>query len=224
MADDRAFPWAATLDADQLSAFIDDLWGAASGDDDLATLDAIEKAIAAHRPDPVPDLLCPITGREAEILSELANGLTYDRAAYAVGISRHTVRRVASTIFSKLGALNGTQAAAIAAHHGWLPGLRLPDSPAPVAARGAHTWRALYRESAARMREQPGTTVDIGPYTTLTSARVAARRINKGLLPQFSPAGSFKARHTRASDRDRRWIVAARYVGEPTSTTEGDPS
>ncbi|WP_426568167.1 response regulator transcription factor [Streptomyces canus] len=215
MADTRVFPWAADYDDDQLAAFIDDLWGAASGDDDLKTLDAIEQAIAQHQPAPVP---CPITAREAEILCELANGLSYEEAGPELGISPNTVRRVVGTIYTKLGVRNGTQAAAVAAHHGWLPGLRLPDPPPRAVARGPRAWRAMYREHAAWMRERPGVPVDIGPYSSQSSARQAACRIDKGLLPEFTPAGHFSARHARAA-HGGRWIVRAQYVGHQTTGT-----
>lgn len=47
-----SFGWAARLDADQLAAFLDELSLAASGDDDLATLQTVEKVIAEWRPAP----------------------------------------------------------------------------------------------------------------------------------------------------------------------------
>ena len=44
-----ALPWAALMDADDLEGFLADLADAASGDDDLATLDEVESAIARWR-------------------------------------------------------------------------------------------------------------------------------------------------------------------------------
>lgn len=44
-----ALSWAARLDADDLEGFLEDLAAAAAGDDDLSTLQRVEKAIATWR-------------------------------------------------------------------------------------------------------------------------------------------------------------------------------
>ncbi|WP_416976645.1 response regulator transcription factor [Streptomyces sp. T028] len=213
--DTFAFPWARSYDADQLSAFIEDLWGAASGDDDLVTLDAIEEAIARHQP--TPDR--PITEREAEFLAYLADGLTYGQIACAVGRSPSCVTTTCSNAFSKLGARNATQAVAVAVHHGWLPPLRLPDPPKSLAIHGPRNWRKLHAQAAAQMRERPLSFVDVGPYASRNSAHRAAQRVNAGLLPEFKPAGAFEA-HPRRTD-GTRWGLRMRYLGEPANPTTG---
>jgi hypothetical protein len=68
------------------------------------------------------------------------------------------------------------------------------------------------------MREKPGQTVPFGPYGSYGGAYGAARRINKGLLPEVQPAGSFSAQVVvNGSDQ---WVVEARYLGEPSSAKE----
>ena len=214
-ADNLAFPWARTYDADQVSAFIDDLWGAASGDNDLATLDAIEKVIAEHRPDPVP---CPLSVREIEILTEIASGETCESAAGNLGLTVDSVRSRCSDIYTRLGARCAAQATAIAAHHGWLPDLRTPAPVARVPKLPPHTWKTIYRERAAEMRKKPGEVVEIGPYGSRDGARRGALRISQGLLDVFRPAGFFEA---EAIPTDHaRWIVRARYIGAPVNTAQ----
>lgn len=210
-----AFPWARSYDADQLAAFIEDLWGAASGDNDLATLDAIEKVIAEHRPDPAP---CPLTAREIEVLTEVANGEMYESAAEHLGLSVPTVRSHCATIYDRLGARRGAQATAIAAHHGWLPGLHTPDPVAPIPKRGPHAWKALYRERAAEMCQRPGEVVEVGPYGSRNGALSSAARISKGLMDIFRPAGSFEAEAVPINYT--RWFVRARYIGMPGGTEQ----
>ncbi|WP_196217853.1 response regulator transcription factor [Streptomyces blattellae] len=215
MADRLAFPWARTYDADQLAAFIEDLWGAASGDDDLATLDAIEKAVTYHRPADVP---CPLSDRELEILTEVASGETRDSAARNLGISVESVRGRCPQIFARLGARNAPHAVAIAMRHGWIDDARVPeltDLPTRIA-QGPMGWHLIYQARAAEMRKQPGMTVELGPYGSQNGARGAARRIRKGQFRPFRPAGAFDARQVRTDGG--QWIVRASYTATPTST------
>lgn len=209
------FPWARAYDADQLAAFIEDLWGAASGDNDLATLDAIEKVIAEHRPDAVP---CPLSKREIEILTEIASGETYESAARNLGISTESLRGRCPQIYARLGARNAAHAVAIASRHGWITGARVPaltELPTRIV-HGPMRWNRLYQAGAVEMRKQPGLPVEIGPYGSASGARGAARRIRKGLYGPFRPAGAFDARPVRADDG--QWIVRASYKATPTST------
>ncbi|MGW6911499.1 response regulator transcription factor [Streptomyces sp. NPDC054940] len=220
MADNPAFPWARTYDADQLSAFVDDLWGAASGDNDLATLDAIEEVIAEHRPDiAVPR--CPLTERELQILTQLANGETYESAAGNLTISANSVRARCPQIYARLGAKNAVQAAAIAARHGWLADMQVPApvEDVPRILHGPHAWNRRYHQRAAEMRDKPGLPLDIGPYGSRSGARGAARCIRRGLYDAFQPAGSFDARTVRSEHGT--WLVSARYVGTTHNTAPG---
>lgn len=217
MTQNLAFPWAAQLDADQLEAFIEDLWGAASGNNDLDTLAAIEKVIAEHGPDPVPQRPCPLTGPEVDALTCIANGATYETAARQLGVTTATLRRQIEQAYFRLGAHNAAHASAVAARQGWLPDLRMPDLPPKVTRRGAHAWRALYFEATAEMRAHPGQPFQIGPYGACSGARNAAWRMQRGMPEMFQPARSFKAKAKCADDG--HWYVTARYVG----TTSDQP-
>lgn len=212
-----AFPWARTYDADQLDAFIEGLWAAASGDNDLATLDAIEEAIATHRPPAVP---CPLTPREIEILTEIASGESYESAARNLGLSLDTVRSRCVIIYGRLGTRRGAQATAIAVHHGWLPGLRVTAAAPDLSRLAPNAWKAIYRERAAEMRKHPGKVVEIGPYGSRNGAYKSAARINKGQLDVFQAAGSFEAEVVPV--QPSRWIVRARYVGTPVDASQED--
>ena len=52
----------------------------------------------------------PLTEREAEVLQLLAQGLANKQIAVALGISEHTVKFHVSSLYSKLGATNRTEA------------------------------------------------------------------------------------------------------------------
>ncbi|MFJ2004728.1 response regulator transcription factor [Streptomyces chartreusis] len=216
MTGDRlAFEWARSYDADQLAAFIEDLWGAASGDNDLATLDAIEQAVSEHRPPLKP---CPLTDRELEILTELASGETYEGAARNLGIGRDSVRARCPNIYARLGAKNGVQAAAIAERQGWLAGLHLPTPPTSPGC-GPISWPQIYRAQAAQLRRHPGRVAEFGPYRSRTAARRAASRIRRGVYEPFQPAGAFGAEFTGTEYGG--WLVHAHYRGTTSITTSG---
>ncbi|MGW0574801.1 response regulator transcription factor [Streptomyces sp. NPDC002920] len=206
------FPWARELTQDQRGAFLDDLWGAASGDNEMATLDAIEKAIAKHRP--VPE--CPITEREAEFLAYMADGLTYEQVAATVSRSSNSVRATYANAFAKLGARCGAQAVAIALHYGWLPNLELPDVPARCAPKGPLNWQYLHAQAADQMRKNPMSYIEVGPYASRNGAYQAARRASAGLMPEFRPAGAFEARPHRTAGVG--WNLRMRYLGEASTT------
>ncbi|WP_406168987.1 helix-turn-helix transcriptional regulator [Streptomyces sp. NBC_00996] len=216
--DDRVFPWAAEYDADQLAAFIEDLWGAASGDNDLATLQAVEDAIAAHRPAADLPAPCPLTEREVEILTLLASGATYASAGQKLNVTDHSVRRHAERIYDRLGVRNAAHAVSVAAHHRWLPDLPIPEPVARMPRAGPHTRLAMYQERAAEMRGRPGEPAEIGPYGSIAAVKNAAYRINRGLVNAFKPAGSFRAQAVRSDSG--QWFVRARYLGTPVRTTE----
>lgn len=63
-------------------------------------------------------LLDPLTNREMEVLHELARGQTNREIARTLIISIRTVKFHVSSILSKLGAGNRTEAVSIAAQHG----------------------------------------------------------------------------------------------------------
>jgi DNA-binding NarL/FixJ family response regulator len=60
-------------------------------------------------PQPEP-LAEPLTEREREVLQRIAQGLANKQIAVALGISEHTVKYHLSSIYTKLGATNRTEA------------------------------------------------------------------------------------------------------------------
>lgn len=230
MADDLAFPWARLLNAAQLTAFIEDLWGAASGDNDFVTLNAIEQAIAKHRPQsPVESVSrpCPLSPGHLRVLARIANGDKRSIAARTLALKTSTVHALLGEIFQETGARNATQAAVIAVHYGWLPAreLELPPPrkrPWRWERKGPQAWRSLYREHALVVRAQPGQWLAIdSPYKSYVNAERAATRIRQGRIDGFRPAGSFEA---EALLDDGEWLVRTRYVATTPTTTSGSTS
>ena len=62
----------------------------------------------------------PLTPRELEVLSLIAEGMPNKRVAQRLGISEHTVKYHLNTILGKLGAESRTEAVTRAARLGWL--------------------------------------------------------------------------------------------------------
>ncbi|MFJ6730067.1 response regulator transcription factor [Streptomyces sp. NPDC091281] len=211
------FPWARVLRAPQLAAFIDDLWGAASGDDGLATLDAVEEVIEKHRPDNFqpPYLRCPLTARQLAILTEIAKGGTHETAAKALHIPVATATSRCRSIYDLLGVPNSTAAVAVAARYGWLTDIVVPDTSRWLYRRAAKHWLVVHRQAAGEMRAKPGQPVSVGPYMTRQGATQAVRRIESAALDPYKPAGSFAAEAFR--DDNSLWHVRARYLGTADS-------
>jgi PAS domain S-box-containing protein len=63
---------------------------------------------------------CPLTDRERQVLSHLANGSTTSETAEALRIGRHTVTTYCRRAATKLGARTRTHAVAKALSAGWL--------------------------------------------------------------------------------------------------------
>jgi DNA-binding NarL/FixJ family response regulator len=59
-----------------------------------------------------------LTPRESEVLQLLARGLPNKQIAYQLKISEHTVKFHISSVYSKLGAANRTEAVRAGARHG----------------------------------------------------------------------------------------------------------
>jgi DNA-binding CsgD family transcriptional regulator len=226
MASDLAFPWARSYDADQLGAFIEDLWGASGGDNSLATLDAIERTISAHRPQtaadeqpkpPVPPP-CPLNQRQLRALALLASGASYADVMRALGITENCLRSLLYRAYRELRARNATAAVAIAVHHRWLPddaldlGIPYTSRPAMPRQSSPHSWKVHYRDRANEMRAHPGEWLTIGPYQSNTGLLRAVTRITGGRIDDFRPAGAFEA---VPCDDEIQWFIRARYIGTP---------
>lgn len=224
------FPWARLFNAAQLAEFVEDLWGAASGDNDFVTLDAIEQAIAKHRPQSPCESVsrpCPLSPRHLRVLARIANGDTHDIAARRLSLRRSTIRALLAEIFQETGAQNAAHAAVIAVHYGWLPAheLELPPRrkrPWRWERKTPQAWKALYHEHALAAHAQPGEWLSIdSPYKTFVNAERAAGRIRKAHIDDFRPAGSFAA---EAFLDDGEWLVRIRYVGTTPTISPGSTS
>jgi len=65
--------------------------------------------------------LSPLSPREMEILELVTQGMSNKEIAYYLGISHQTVKNHMTSILSKLGVADRTQAAIYALRHGWVP-------------------------------------------------------------------------------------------------------
>ncbi len=63
----------------------------------------------------------PLSPRETEILKLVIRGMSNRQIAYHLGISHQTVKNHMTSILSKLGVSDRTQAAVYALRHGWVP-------------------------------------------------------------------------------------------------------
>ena len=62
----------------------------------------------------------PLTDRELEVLQCLAQGYTNKEAAIVLGISNQTIKFHVSSIFSKMGVTNRTEAVSVGLRNGWI--------------------------------------------------------------------------------------------------------
>jgi DNA-binding NarL/FixJ family response regulator len=76
-----------------------------------------------------------LTARERDVIALIADGRTNNEIADALGLSRQTIRVYVSTILTKLGVTNRTQAAVLALR----TGLAGPTPPAPAPRRNGST-------------------------------------------------------------------------------------
>lgn len=61
-----------------------------------------------------------LTGREREVLSLFARGLSYDDAARVLGLSANTVRTHVRRVYAKLDVVTKTEAVLVARRRGWI--------------------------------------------------------------------------------------------------------
>jgi DNA-binding NarL/FixJ family response regulator len=76
---------------------------------DMASMGLIKENVAA-----------PLTQRELQILSYIANGNTNRQVAYKLGISEQTIKNHVSAILRKLNANDRAHAVALAMHNQWV--------------------------------------------------------------------------------------------------------
>jgi DNA-binding NarL/FixJ family response regulator len=62
----------------------------------------------------------PLTAREVQVLGLMSRGLANKQIAVELGVSEHTVKFHVSSIYSKLNAVNRTQAVREGLRHGWI--------------------------------------------------------------------------------------------------------
>ena len=80
-----------------------------------------DEAVAGQISEPVFEAVFEaLTGREAEVLQLLAQGLANKQIATSLGISEHTVKFHVSSIYAKLGAASRTEAVRIGVRNGWV--------------------------------------------------------------------------------------------------------
>lgn len=83
-------------------------------------------------------LATPLTARELEILSYVAQGYMNKQVAYKLSISEQTIKNHITSILRKLDANDRTQAVVMAMHYGWIPS-RVEKSPENIDFKTAHT-------------------------------------------------------------------------------------
>jgi DNA-binding NarL/FixJ family response regulator len=66
------------------------------------------------------EMFAPLSPREMEILQHIARGQSNKEVAYALGISRQTVKNHMTSILRKLAVNDRTQAALYAVRRGWI--------------------------------------------------------------------------------------------------------
>lgn len=98
--------------------------GAARGEPQLHP--AIALRLMRRRPPP-GEPFADLTERERDILKSLARGLSNKEIAQALVLTETTVKGYVSTVLSKLGVSDRTQAALIAVRHGLVRTEELPD-------------------------------------------------------------------------------------------------
>ncbi|MDQ1301924.1 MAG: hypothetical protein QG637_1846, partial [Chloroflexota bacterium] len=91
---------------------------------------AILRRLMTQMPAPA-DPLGTLTAREREILRLIARGLSNKEIGAALGLTEATVKGYVSTILSKLGVLDRTQAALLAVRYGAVTLDDLPGAPLP---------------------------------------------------------------------------------------------
>jgi DNA-binding NarL/FixJ family response regulator len=70
--------------------------------------------------EPEDDIFSPLTPREMDVLELIIEGLSNKGIAYRLGISKQTVKNHVTSILSKLGLSDRTQAAIYALRRGWV--------------------------------------------------------------------------------------------------------
>ncbi|MFI5973601.1 response regulator transcription factor [Streptomyces sp. NPDC051452] len=160
-----------------------------------------------------PDVECPLTRRQLEVLIRTTNGETCERIGPQLGIDPKSVRKHRQGAMRRLGVRSTATAIAICLLNGWFPtgALTLPAQPRRMSRVVA---RNTYRERAAALRETPGEWGVVAFYDSGPTARQSAYRLRTGSFKAFRPVGRWES---EAFTRDGTHGVRARYVGTPTT-------
>lgn len=83
-------------------------------------------------------LATPLTPRELEILSYVAQGYMNKQVAHKLSISEQTIKNHVTSIMRKMDANDRTQAVVMAMHYGWIPS-HVEKPPQSIDLKPAHT-------------------------------------------------------------------------------------
>ena len=87
----------------------------------------VEQADHDWQQNDVPVIDCQLTERELEVLNAIVGGLSNKEISESLFVSTETVKSHVSTIISKLGVRDRTQAAVFAIRHGCMKSARLKE-------------------------------------------------------------------------------------------------
>ncbi|MFJ9114421.1 helix-turn-helix transcriptional regulator [Streptomyces sp. NPDC102394] len=161
-----------------------------------------------------PDVPCPLTRRQLEIVARTANGQNCEEIGPEIGIDPKSVRKNRQAVMRRLGVRTMPAAIAACLVGGWIPAgaLQLPEQPkrvSPVAARNT------YQERAALLRATPGEWGIVAHYDGGPAARQSAYRLRTGAFKAFRPAGMWEA---EAFTHNGTHGVRARFIGAPAGS------
>ncbi|MFI1767457.1 helix-turn-helix transcriptional regulator [Streptomyces sp. NPDC020800] len=158
-----------------------------------------------------PDVECPLTRRQLEVLIRTANGENCEQIGPHLGIDPKSVRKHRQGAMRRLGVNSTPSAIAVSLVNGWFPNgaLNLPALPRRVSRVVA---RNTYRERAGELRKTPGEWGVVAHYASSPVARQSAYRLRTGAFKAFRPTGSWEA---EAYTQDGTHGVRARFIGIP---------
>ncbi|MEV7684520.1 response regulator transcription factor [Streptomyces bungoensis] len=161
-----------------------------------------------------PDVECPLTRRQLQVMVHTANGENCEEIGPQLGIDPKSVRKHRQAVMRHLGVRSASSAVAVCLINGWFPAgaVHVPPQPrrlSPCAVRNT------YRERAELLRQTPGEWGTVATYGNSPTARQSAYRLRSGDFKAFRPAGAWEA---EAFTDDGTHGVRARYIGTPVIT------